>query len=202
MIVNPDHSPAHRARRCIVLRLDHLLSNLESLSQRLRASLAEVLSESVADAIHEAISHVLTGGALPALSGPREYDQYRRDYDRAYNPEQERDGYEYERRWEEQSESDREPEPETEATRLPCSRWHLAILACVQTMAWWLRQRSGAWALLGALGVGATVGLVAYLVGPLFGAISVAGGAILALLALADGSLLSISRLRQVLANE
>jgi hypothetical protein len=189
--MNSFEQPGRPGRRCVAERLERLLTTVESLGQRLREALAQVLGQAIGDAIQDAISHALVGAA-PA---PARYE------DPYYAPEYYRDQQdygreeEYEQRWEESRYTDQRHEPEVSAPEESLSRWHTAILAGLQAMALWLGERPGRRALLTALGVGATTGLLAYLAGPVFGAGAAVLSTVVSLLALADGTRLGLARL-------
>jgi hypothetical protein len=186
------YEPGRPGRRCVAERLEHLLTTVESLGQRLREALAQVLGQAIGEAIQDAISHALLGAApAPARYGDSyyapEYEPYAQEYGREEEYEQ--------HRWEESRYAEPRPEPEDSAPEESLSRWHTAILAGLQAMALWLGQRPGRRALLTALGVGAATGVLAYLAGPVFGAGAAVLSTVVSLLALADGTRLGVARM-------
>ena len=126
--------------RTLTERLTRLNDDLRALGERLKASIAGVVGEAIADAVRDSVRHLL-GKEAPADRYPDQREVYPRghsrddSYDRVNDPWSEVD-----RRWAEDEEESywparEKPVPRTNTRR----RWRSALSAAVQTCLWFLK---------------------------------------------------------------
>jgi hypothetical protein len=162
--VRPSPSWCNRARRILAAHVERLGDTLQAITERLRETVAQTVSNNLASALREAV-HALfiesrPGRAVPSPCPPSPYparptwgepDPFDRDEDDPDLPADDWSGTSL-RGW-------REVECEKPASNTPGSqqtgvRWHRALAVGCQAAAWWLRRQVGRWAALAALGIG------------------------------------------------
>jgi hypothetical protein len=156
--------------RLLTRHLHRLCQSLEALAGRVRAAVAETLSNCVSGAVREAVEAALSGSPEPPGRAPSPYpaptsalrsSTWWHDPDR---PEWE-DGDPYDEPQEEYGAPG--PGARAEGTPLPSPRWRSALAAGLQAAAFWLRRWPAArlpwpW----AIGLGVVAGAAVYLGGP------------------------------------
>jgi hypothetical protein len=190
---------AARAARSLSAHLDRLHQTLDRLHDRLREAVAEAVGGGAAVAVKDAIvAAMLFPDVAPTYEPPRyhtasrPYEQQRyRDGSYAsenpYRSSWERDPYDedpdpYEPDDDPPSEAS-SPQPSESLSR----RFGQAIAVGCQTAAWWLRRkRSGRYASLLAIVVGAAASVAAYFAGPVVATAAALAASAMSLNAMAD----------------
>ena len=160
--------------RTLADRLERLDDNLRTLGERLKASIASVVGDAIADAARDAVRGLLGSKEAPA-------DPYRDHRDRRA-PDYYHDGdddpwAEEDHRWEEE---DFTPTREAPAMRQGAGRrWRNAMSAAVQAALWFLRRQPRRRPVLTTLAVTLAAGVTGFVAGPALAA----GAGVLASLA-------------------
>jgi hypothetical protein len=154
--------------RSLACHLDRLCLTLDALAARLRAALAEAVSQSAAGVARDTVQGLLAdpGGPAPPRyqgdHGPRRsaWDDYD---DRYHDDADDRYG---EARYDEDADAYDRPAPRRcpAAPESRGARWPEALAAGLRAAAWWLQGRTGKRSCLVALGVG-TGTVTAFLAG-------------------------------------
>jgi hypothetical protein len=161
--------------RSLAFHLDRLCLTLDALTARLRAALAEAVSQSAAGVARDTVQALLADPDLPTRPryrddyGPRRSpwddfdDRYRDDADDRYG----------EARYDEDADVYGRPAPRRSlnAPESRPTRWPEALAAGLRAAAWWLQGQLGKRSCLVALGIG-TGAAAAFLAG---GRLSAAG---------------------------
>src|SRR2546423_1580426 len=152
--------------RFLLDRLDRLQETLQTIGQRLRDSIAQVVGTQVGEAVRDALEGVLHG--RQPQDRALDHHSYRPD------PYRERDHL-YDAREENGFWHDPErhtPEPMLQPERIPeptpeprPSRWKALLVGAVELATWWLRRGPQRPSLKKLLGAGAVVGLVTLVAG-------------------------------------
>jgi hypothetical protein len=193
--------------RSLIYHLDRLRQTLDALTTRLRAAVAEAVSQAAAGVVRDTIQGMLADPAVRerpryrADYGPRrnswdDYDgpgPYGHDPERPYRHDPDRPYGYRETRYDDDddvydSPSPRRPPTNPESRNLTPSRWSQALAAGLRAAAWWLQDRTGMTACLVALGIGSSASLAF-----LFGGMATASGISVVL------SLLSLTGLQALL---
>ena len=169
--------------RTLAGRLERLNDNLQSLGERLKASIAAVVGDAIADAARDAVRGLLGGKEVPA-------DPYRdrRDHHApAYYREEGDDPWgEEDRGWE--GEVVR-PARATPPTRKGAGRrWRNAVSAAVQAALWFLRRQPRCRPVLTTLAVTLAAGVTGFVAGPALAAGAGVLASVAGLLLTADAS--------------
>ena len=119
--------------RTLAERLSRLNDNLQTLGERLKASIAGLLGDAIADAVRDSVRGLLGGEAAPP-------DPYRNRRDH-HAPDHYRDGQDdpwgdEDRRWEEE-----EVYTPARETSPKGNRWRNAASAALQTCLWFLKRQ-------------------------------------------------------------
>lgn len=160
-----NHYGSHDPPRTLSERLERLNDNLQSLGERLKASIAGLLGETIADAVRDSVRGLLGGREAP----PTPYRD-RRDY---HTPDHYREGEddswgEDDRRWEEE---DFAPARRTPATSSGAGkRWRDAVSAALQAALWFLKQQPRRRPVLTTLAVTLAAGVTGFVAGPVLAA--------------------------------
>ncbi|MFO0929402.1 MAG: hypothetical protein U0736_20635 [Gemmataceae bacterium] len=162
--------------RTLAERLARLNDNLQALGERLKASIASVVGEAIAEAVSDAVRRLLGGTEAPAdpyrdhreRHGPTSY------LDRGDDPWGEEDS-----RWEDDEVY--APAREAPAARNSAgSRWRDALCAAAQAALWFLKRLPRRRPFLTTLAVALAAGTTGFVAGPAVAAgagvlVSVAG---------------------------
>jgi hypothetical protein len=168
-----------RARRILTVHINRLGDTLLGLTERVRASVAQAVSQAVAVAVREAVGVVLAQ-ARAGPAPPRHAPPLRspppglwHGYGRP-NPEEDRDqdrllledwSHEEPEDWRDEEEDDEGPPAPAPSSSPRRARLHSALAVGCQAAAWWLRRALGRCSTLAALGVGAVCTGATYLMG-------------------------------------
>jgi hypothetical protein len=155
--------------RLLARHLRRLCQSLEALAGRVRAAVAETLSNCVSGAVREAVESALAGPDEPPGRAPSTYpatpsaarsSTWWRDPDRAewddgdpYGEPQVEDGAPG-------------PAAHAEGTPIPPPRWRSALAAGLQAAAFWLKRWPARLPWPWAVGLGLVAGAAVYLGGP------------------------------------
>jgi hypothetical protein len=168
-----------RARHILTVHLSRLGDTLLGLTERVRGSVAQAVSQAVAGAVREAVGVVLAqaraGPAPPRHAPPLHAPPpgLCHGYGRP-DPEEDgnQDGLLLEDWSREESEDWRDEEEDDEGPPTPApsrsprrARLHSALAVGCQAAAWWLRRAQGTCSTLAALGVGAVCTGATYFLG-------------------------------------
>jgi hypothetical protein len=152
-----------RARRTLTSHVDRLHETLVTLTERLRATVAQAVSNNLASAIREAV-HALFSDTEPAVAPPSYYQASPYHHPSTWG---ERDRYEREREDDLPTE-DWSSEPSRAWREVECAapeavtshgeqqhpaRLHHALAIGCQAAAWWLRRQVSRASALAALGI-------------------------------------------------
>jgi hypothetical protein len=161
----------------LAARLTLLNDNLQALGERLKASIATLVSETIAETVRDAIRCLLRIRVADTPSpSHRDYRDYReRCYPHAYREPGDDSWSEDERRW---SEAEQCPWKQRRAAERNDSppRWGNALSAAVQTALWFAKQQPRRRPMLTTLAVTFAAGLTAFVAGP----VCAAGAGVLA----------------------
>jgi hypothetical protein len=154
--------------RSLAYHLDRLCLTLDALTARLRAALAEAVSQSAAGVARDTVQGLLADPGGP--DRPRYHDDHgprRRawdDYDDRYGDDA--DNRYGESRYDTDADVYDRPAPRRSPTapELRRARWPAALSAGLRAAAWWLQGRTGKGSCLVALGIG-TGAAAAFLAG-------------------------------------
>lgn len=182
---HPFGSPA--PPRTLAERLARLNDNLQALGERLKASIAGVVGDAIAEAVRDAVRGLLGGKGAPP-------DPFRdaRDYRDRHGPAHDRDRAddpwgEDDRRWED--EEDFTPPRETpERGTGTGSRWRNALSAAFQAALWFLKQQPRRRPVLTTLAVTLAAGVTGFVAGPVLAAGAGVLASVAGLLLTADAS--------------
>jgi hypothetical protein len=194
--------------RSLIYHLDRLRQTLDALTARLRAAVAEAVSQAAAGVVRDTIQGMLADPSVREKPryrddyGPRrnswdDYDgpgPYRYDPERPYRHDPDRPYGYRETRYDEgeddvyDSPSPRRSPTNPESRSLSPTRWSQALAAGLRAAAWWLQDRTGLTACLVALGIGSAASFAF-----LFGGMATASGISVVL------SLLSLTGLQALL---
>ena len=159
------HNGSPDPPRTLAERLTQLNDNLQSLGERLKASIASLLGDAIADAVRDSVRKLLGGEDAPAdpYRDQREYHSpahYREDVDDPWGDE--------DRRWEEE---DYTPSRQTQTTRNSATdRWRNAMSAALQAALWFLKQQPRRRPILTTLAVTLAAGVTGFVAGPMLAA--------------------------------
>jgi hypothetical protein len=171
---------SRRVARSLAARLDRLRETFDHFYQQLRDALAQSIGRAVADAVRDAVYHLLDTDppryAAPSWRRPEEDSPWEEDRD----PWD--DGP---RTWHQTRASFHEERDDPPAEVPSDQNFRRAALAGLEAAAWWLRLRRGRRVLLGALALGGLAFVASYFGGPVVAAavaVAVSAAALLALL--------------------
>jgi hypothetical protein len=157
--------------RTLAERLSCLNDSLQALGQRLKASIASLVGEAVADAVREAVRRLLGGKGAPAEDDSRDdrdqRDQFtRRDYrdTDAHDP-----WAEVEHRWPEDDHSASRWDMDVQRQERP-KRWRNALGAAIESALWWLKCQPKNRPVLTTLAVALAAGVTGFIAGPVLAA--------------------------------
>jgi hypothetical protein len=159
MILDTIHRPA---RRFLLERLERFHEALDTLGQRLREGIAQLISKHVGDAIRDAIESVL--GNRRAHFTPERHLPQNRSYHDPY-------GYPYGDDPEDGFWEDREEVPDEAEPQQPPWRWRSLLTGLTQLVAWSVRSSARRPSLKKLLCLGAGMGILTLLAGPVVGGI-------------------------------
>ena len=151
--------------RTLTERLARLNDNLQSLGERLKASIAGLLGDAFADAVRDSVRGLLGGKEAP----PTPYRDRRDQHAPGYYGEREDDPWgDEDRRWQEE---DFTPARKTPATSSGVSnRWRDAASAALQAALWFVKQQPRRRPVLTTLAVTLAAGVTGFVAGPLLAA--------------------------------
>jgi hypothetical protein len=163
--------------RTLAERLAQLNDNLQALGERLKASIAGVVGDAVADAVRDSVHSLLGGkeapahpyGDRPASNRCREHPDSKVD-----DPWSEED-----RRWADEDEEVYAPARERPSAGNVAGRWHDALNAALQISLYFLKQQPRRRPVLTTVCVSVAAGVTAFVAGPVLAA----GAGVLASLA-------------------
>lgn len=173
--------------RTLAERLARLNDNLQTLGERLKASIAGVVGDAIAEAVRDAVRGLLGGKETPTdpFRDAREYRDHHGPAhyrDRADDPWGEDD-----RRWED--EEDCTPHRETSERRNGAGgRWQNALSAALQAALWFLKQQPRRRPVLTTLAVTLAAGVTGFVAGPVLAAGAGVLASVAGLLITADAS--------------
>ena len=169
--------------RTLADRLERLNDNLRTLGERLKASIAGVVGDAIADAARDAVRGLL--GSKEAPADP--YRDHRDHHARSYYRDGEDDPWgEEDRGWEEEFVP---PARETPPTReVAGRRWRNAMSAAVQAALWFLRRQPRRRPVLTTLAVTLAAGVTGFIAGPVLAAGAGVLASVAGLLFTADAS--------------
>jgi hypothetical protein len=174
--------PTHRswlvhARHTFSSHVDRLQDTLTTLTERLRDTIAEAVSGSVASAIRETVRTLFTDQE-PTRAPPSYYqrptvpsrsywdhrDRYEREEDEDDSRREEwRD--EESRGWREVHYEQTEPAKPSDKSEPKRTRFHNALAVGCQAAAWWLRRQASRASALAAFGIGLVTTMAAFIAG-------------------------------------
>ncbi len=155
------HNSSPDPPRTLSERMERLSDNLQALGDRLKASVATVLGDTIADAVRDSVRGLLGGKESPPTPR-REYREYRDDYrDGADDPWGDQD-----RRWQDEEEFRPAREGIRRETSPNSRRWRDALDAAVRTCLWFLGQRPRRRPVLTTLAVTLVAGATGFVAGP------------------------------------
>jgi hypothetical protein len=151
--------------RTLAERLAQLNDNLQSLGERLKASIAGLLGDTIADAVRDSVRVLLGSKEAPPTSYRDQRDYHSPDYyrDREDDPWGDED-----RRWEE--EEIYTPTRQTQTTRNESNRWRNALSAALQAALWFLKQQPKRRPVLTTVVVTFAAGITGFIAGPMLAA--------------------------------
>ena len=165
--------------RTLAERLSRLNDGLQSLGERLKASIAGLLSDTIADAVRDSVRGLLGDKESPPTPR-REYREYRDPRDPASYRDGEDDPWgDEDRRWQDEEEFRPAREGIRRETSPKSSRWRDALNAAVQTCLWFLKRQPRRRPVLTTLAVTLVAGATGFVAGPALAA----GAGVLASLA-------------------
>jgi hypothetical protein len=215
--MSPTRNLARRAVHQLSTRLERLHEALLGLGQRLRDSIATLVSSHVGAAVREAVRALLEGAlAQPPGNAPRPRQPYgglyRDDVHRVPDRDDLRRGAWHDDELDDPLYRDElrddpyrggpfherddlsGPGPGAHGLARPATPevgplpgWWTLLPPLLHLVDWWLRRLAGRPRLLGALGVGLAAALSGVVAGPLAGAVTATTGAAVLLTSLADG---------------
>jgi hypothetical protein len=164
--------------RMLARRLDQLCSTIESLSARLRTTIANAIGETIGGFVRDSALRVLDELAqyLPDAAPPPSARSLRDTLVKLAGEDYQPDGAGF---WADERESDR-TEPAADDDTIPSTpeRLPTALSTGLQAAAWCLRRWSGQGRMLTTFAVGLVAAGIAYIGGPLAAAVlSLAGSA-------------------------
>jgi hypothetical protein len=172
--------------RTLTQRLAKLNDNLQTLGDRLKASIAGLVGDAFADAIRDSVRGLLGGKEAPAdpYRDQRDYrDPHAPDYYRDREDDPWGDG---ENRW---AEEDFSPARQSQTTHNSASnRWRNAVSAALQTAIWFLKQQPRRRPVLTTLCVTLVAGLTGFVAGPALAAGAGVFASVAGLMLTADAS--------------
>ena len=151
--------------RTLAERLSRLNDGLQSLGERLKASIAGLLSDTIADAVRDSVRGLLGDKESPPTPR-REYREYRDPRDPASYRDGEDDPWgDEDRRWE--GEEVYTPARETSPKG---NRWRNAVSAALQTCLWFLKRQPRRRPVLTTVCVTLAAGVTGFVACPLLAA--------------------------------
>jgi hypothetical protein len=160
------HDSSPDPPRTLAQRLSRLNDNLQDLGERLKASIAGLLGDAIAEAVRDSVRGLL--GGREALRDP--YSERRDHHARDNYGEPEDDPWgDEDRRW-------REEEDCAPARRMPAARsaaghrWRDAVGAAVRAALWFLKRQPRRRPVLTTLCVTLAAGVTGFVAGPLLAA--------------------------------
>ena len=174
--------------RTLAERLARLNDDLRTLGERLKASIAGVVGEAIADAVRDSVRDLLggknsTGDPYRDRVGGRPRDPYRE-----YPGGGEDDPWGEDRRWQDEDES-YPPAREAPTPRAGTGRrWRSALAAAVQTCLWFLKRQPRRRPVLTTLAVTLAAGVTGFVAGPALAAGAGVLASLASLLLTADAS--------------
>ena len=148
--------------RTLAERLSRLNDNLQALGERLKASIAGLLSDTIADAVRDSVRGLLGGEEAS-------HDPYRDRRDRHapdhYPDERDDPWADEDRRWEEE-----EVYTPTREASPKGNRWRNAASAALQTCLWFLKRQPRRRPVLTTVCVTLAAGVTGFVAGPLLAA--------------------------------
>jgi hypothetical protein len=187
---------ARQTGRLLTAQARRLRANLEHLARQVREAVARTVSQSIAEATHEALQLVLDGPPEDRSSWPR-YEESRRSWDdpspspRYWSSDSSRPGYrspDVEYDWSDEGDPYEPAQPNESAANPRPRRWARAVTVGCQAAYWWLRRHQGRFSAVVATGIGVAAGLVAFLASPALASAGTAAATALGVLALADAA--------------
>ena len=146
--------------RTLAERLGRLNDNLQTLGDRLKASIAAVVGDAIADAARDAVRGLLGSKEAPTDPYRDRHDNYAPAY---YRDEGDDPWGEEDRGWE--GEVVR-PARETPTRKGAGRRWRNAVSAAVQAALWFLRRQPRRRPVLTTLAVTLAAGVAGFVAGP------------------------------------
>jgi hypothetical protein len=188
---------ARQTGRLLTAQARRLRANLEHLAQQVREAVARTVSQSIAEATHEALQLVLEGPPESSGTWSPRYEERRRSWDetsptpRRWPSESSYAGYgssdaEYD--WSDEHDRSESAQPTEPDSNPPARRWARAVTVGCQAAAWWLRRHQGRFSGVVATGIGVAAGVVALLASPVLASAGTAAATALSVLALADAA--------------
>jgi hypothetical protein len=174
-----------------------LRANLEHLAQQVREAVARIVSQSIAEATHEALQLVLEGPPESTGTWSPRYEERRRSWDetssspRRWPSESSHTSYgssDAECDWSDEQDRSESAQANASAANPPARRWARAVTVGCQAAAWWLRRHPGRFSGVVAMGIGLAAGVVALLASPVLASAGTAAAMALSVLALADAA--------------
>jgi hypothetical protein len=174
--MSPSRFWLKRAQRVLASHVDRLQETLVVLAERLRETVAQAVSNSLAGALREAV-HALFTDTEPRRAPPRfsprspyrpsspwgEPDRDDREEEESERPRADWSS-DQSRGWRE-VECDSPPPPRTPDSPQLRARWHSALAVGCQTAAWWLRRQATRVSAAAALGIGLLATGAAFIAG-------------------------------------
>jgi hypothetical protein len=167
--------------RTLAERLERLNDNLKTLGERLKASIAAVVGDAIAEAVRDAVRGLLGSKEAPAdpYRGYPAAGHYRDGEDDLWGEE--------DRRWEDDEVYT--PARKTTATRNGAAgRWREAMSAALQAALWFLKQQPRRRPILTTLAVTLAAGVTGFIAGPILAAGAGVLASVAGLLLTADAS--------------
>jgi hypothetical protein len=197
------------AGRYLAQHIDRLTDTLDSVSQRVRETVASIFGQSAAEIVRDAVHAVLaeSAGRCTTHAHSRPYESSPTPFGSSLvrpNSIWDRPEDPYDHRYSELDDPLHEDDysshdygNDTSERPVASSRWPQALLAGLQAVVWWLRRRTGGQAVLTALAIGLAASLVTFLGGPLAIAAMGLAGAVLSLAGLIDPLDAGVAGVRQ-----
>jgi hypothetical protein len=161
--------------RTLTERLSRLKDDLQSLGERLKASIACLAGDAVAETVRDSLRKLLGGKEAAPEDHFRDQrdnqDHFtRRDY-RHYRDERDDPWNEGERRWSGEEDEDFTPIRKTAATSTDAPRrWRNALTAALQTALWFIKQQPRRRPVLTTVCVTLAAGVAGFVAGPVLAA--------------------------------
>jgi hypothetical protein len=172
-------------------------ANLEDLARQVREAVARTVSQSIAEATHEALQLALEGPPDGSDTWSPRYEEPRRSWDetssspRRWPSQSSYAGYgpsEAEYDWSDEHDRSESAQANESAANPQPRRWSRAVTVGCQAAAWWPRRHQGRFSGVVATGIGFAAGVVALLASPVLANAGTAAATALRVLALADAA--------------